>query len=97
MGLRFLGAWTIQALWVVLVQMPVILICSVEGTAPPIALRINALWLLVWMAAFLLEAVADVQKLEFRQEAANKHKFITTGLWRYARHLSAHCLKRPAR
>lgn len=84
--LRFLGAWTLQACWVVLVQMPVILICSKEDKTPLVACVLNVLLLAVWASAFLLESMADVQKFEFRQVAANRHRFITSGLWGYARH-----------
>jgi len=84
--LRFLGAWMLQALWVVLVQMPIILISSVEDTTPAWALVLNALLLLVWIGAFVIEAIADVQKYEFRQTKENKDTFITSGLWGLARH-----------
>mmetsp|Transcript_38235 Transcript_38235/g.63227 ORF Transcript_38235/g.63227 Transcript_38235/m.63227 type:complete len:315 (+) Transcript_38235:224-1168(+) len=82
---RFLGAWTIQAVWVCLVQMPIILISSAKDTAPTGCYQINSVWLLVWLASFVFEAVADVQKFEFRSVAANRHAFITTGLWKYSR------------
>jgi len=81
--LRFLGAWTLQAVWVVLVQMPIILLSQAVET------RSNALslaCLLVWLTGFVLEAVADVQKFEFRQDPAKRHRFIQSGLWAHARH-----------
>lgn len=84
--IRFLGAWMLQACWVVLVQMPVILICSVPDRSPLAAQCINAVFLLMWTGAFMLEAIADVQKFAFRTDPDNRHKFITTGLWRLARH-----------
>lgn len=65
--LRFLGAWMLQACWVVLVQMPIILISSVKDTTPLWASFINVLLLLVWACAFVLESMADVEKFEFRQ------------------------------
>lgn len=84
--LRFLGAWMLQACWVVLVQIPVILVSSIEDTTPVAAYGVNAALLAGWLCAFLLESMADVQKFEFRQNPDNRHRFITTGLWRLARH-----------
>jgi steroid 5-alpha reductase family enzyme len=83
--IRFLGVWVLQACWVVIVQLPVILVASFEDTSPAVAHALNVFVLLVWLSAFLLETVADVQKFEFRQQSDNRHKFITSGLWRYAR------------
>merc|ERR1712060_605626 len=83
---RFLSVWTIQALWVVLVQMPVILISSEADSLPLACLLVNMLWLGGWLGAFLVEAIADVQKYEFRCDPRNRDRFITHGLWRYSRH-----------
>lgn len=40
----------------------------------------------VWTVGFIWETVADVQKLIFARNPANKNKWIDTGLWRYSRH-----------
>ena len=82
-ALRFLGAWTIQALWVSLVQLPVVLVNDRVDTAPlgPVDAALAA----IWCASFILETLADVQKFVWRCDPANKGKFITVGLWRYAR------------
>ena len=42
--------------------------------------------LLLWIVGFSIEVIADRQKTEFRNDAENSEKFITTGLWRYSRH-----------
>ncbi|KAH8071810.1 oxidoreductase [Aureococcus anophagefferens] len=82
-ALRFLGAWTIQALWVSLVQLPVVLVNDRVDDAPlgPVDAALAA----IWCASFILETLADVQKFVWRCDPANKGKFITVGLWRYAR------------
>lgn len=82
--LSFLGAWTIQAAWVTMVQLPVVLLNTVEDTAPLHVADIAAM--ILWFVAFLIEAAADSEKMVFRSIAANKHKYITTGLWRFSRH-----------
>jgi len=84
--LRFMGAWTIQSLWVVMVQMPVILITRVPDSATPASYAVNGFLMLVWIGAFLIEATADVQKSEFRQNPENRNKFIASGLWAHAQH-----------
>jgi steroid 5-alpha reductase family enzyme len=45
---------------------------------------LEALGLLLWMAGFGFEAVADRQLSQFKKE--NRGHVITTGLWRYSRH-----------
>ena len=45
--------------------------------------------LLVWIGAFVMESVADSQKLKFLQDkrkAGEKNKVCNVGLWRYSRH-----------
>ncbi len=45
--------------------------------------------LLVWIGAFVMESVADSQKLKFLQKkrkAGEKNKVCNVGLWRYSRH-----------
>lgn len=82
--LSFMGAWTIQALWVTLTEMPVLLINDRDDLGP---LSIpDYLFMGAWLLGFLLEAAADTQKMAFREDPVNKHSYITTGLWRYSRH-----------
>ena len=42
--------------------------------------------LAVWLIGFGIEAIADRQKLVFKQDPANEGRFITTGLWAWSRH-----------
>jgi len=42
--------------------------------------------LLLWLSGFMIEVVADRQKIKFRQLPENSNHFITTGLWSYSRH-----------
>lgn len=56
--LSFMGAWTIQALWVVLIQMPIILINTQVDSAP--ITWVDYLMLATWTIAFIIEVAADV-------------------------------------
>lgn len=82
--LSFLGAWTIQAAWVVLIQLPVLLLNGRDDALPTNAVDVLALSL--WLVGFLIECAADIEKFTFRLDPANKNKFITEGIWRYSRH-----------
>ena len=45
--------------------------------------------LLIWIGAFVMESVADGQKLKFlkdKRKAGEKNKVCNVGLWRYSRH-----------
>lgn len=81
---RFLNVWTIQALWITLTAG-----AALAAISSASRVRIDALALVgvgVWLAGFAIEAIADLQKSRFRAEAANKGRFIRTGLWSWSRH-----------
>lgn len=83
--LSFLGAWTLQALWVSLTQLPVLLSNKQEDKGGPLT-AMDYLCMTTWAAGFLMEAAADTQKMAFREDPSNRHRYITSGLWRYSRH-----------
>lgn len=64
--LTFLGAWTIQALWVLLIQAPVLLINDADDRAPTSAVDVVAA--ACWVVGFGIEFMADVQKFAFRAD-----------------------------
>jgi steroid 5-alpha reductase family enzyme len=81
---RFLLTWTLQGLWVFLTvscALAAITAASAERLGP-----LAALGTAVWIAGFTIEGVADRQKAVFRADPANRHRFITTGLWAWSRH-----------
>lgn len=82
--LRFLMAWTLQGLWVLLTAATALAILT-GGNRSPMAV-IGWIGAGIWSAGFLIELVADRQKSAFRQDPANKGRFISTGLWAWSRH-----------
>lgn len=82
--LSFLGAWTTQALWVVLISSPALAIIVLPAAGDPTLL----FWagLAIWALGFGIEAIADAQKGAFRRDPANRGRFITTGLWSWSQH-----------
>ncbi len=82
--LRFLMTWTLQGLWVSL---------SLAAALAAITSKmrvglgwIEALGLIVWLAGFGIEVIADRQKNQFRADPENAGKFIQSGLWSWSRH-----------
>ena len=51
--------------------------------APELAFYVG---LVMWLAGFAIEVIADRQKTAFRADPANADAFITTGLWAWSRH-----------
>ena len=82
--LRFAMTWTLQGLWVVLTLYAALIAISQAGSKPFGALA--ALGLAVWIAGFVIEAVADGQKSAFNATPENKNRFVDVGLWRWSRH-----------
>merc|ERR1711871_556951 len=82
--LSFLGAWTLQACWVTLIQLPVILLNNRDDPSP--LGSVDAVSLVLWVVGFLFEFTADIEKATFRADPANKSRFITTGAWALSRH-----------
>jgi steroid 5-alpha reductase family enzyme len=81
---RFLLAWTLQGLWVSLSLAAALAAITSQNR---VALGAFALvGLLVWVAGFAIEVVADQQKRQFRNQPENAGKFISTGLWAWSRH-----------
>lgn len=81
--LSFLIAWEMSAAWTFIT-----LLCVLTAISSPLQSPINTLdYILIsaWLAAFLIEAIADWQKLQFKK-TKSKTPFIQTGLWRYSRH-----------
>ncbi|MDJ0711586.1 MAG: DUF1295 domain-containing protein [Woeseiaceae bacterium] len=82
--LRFLMAWTLQGLWVLLTAACAFAIIT-GGNREPLGV-IGYVGIAVWIIGTLIEIVADQQKSAFRADPANNGRFITTGLWAWSRH-----------
>lgn len=82
--LRFLQTWTLQGLWVSF-TLAAALAAITSTIRKPLDI-FAVLGLLVWGMGFSIEVIADLQKSRFRQDPANKGKFISSGLWAWSRH-----------
>ena len=80
----FLMTWTIQGLWVFLtLAMALAAITSESKMAIDIFAIVGTL---IWIFGFSIEVIADQQKTNFKDDPANKDKFINVGLWSWSRH-----------
>jgi len=82
--LRFFGAWTLQGVWVFLTALPVFALNQAIDVKP--LTTVDYVGLSMWAIGFLYEVVADTQKSEFKDNKANKDKWITGGVWSLSRH-----------
>lgn len=81
---RYLNAWTIQALWITFTFGAAMAAITAERRVEFDGFAVAGL--VVWLIGFSLEAVADLQKNRFRVDPANAGRFIRTGLWSWSRH-----------
>lgn len=81
---QFLMTWTIQGLWVSLTLAAALAIITESDRSDLGVLGI--IGLVVWVAGFAIEVIADGQKSAFKANAANEGRFITIGLWSWSRH-----------
>ena len=82
--LRFLMAWTLQGLWVLLTAAAALAVIT-GGQRVPLG-AIGIVGIVVWAAGMLIEIAADRQKSNFKADPDNDGKFISTGLWAWSRH-----------
>jgi steroid 5-alpha reductase family enzyme len=82
--LRFLSAWTLQALWVTLTLAAAL--AAITSLNRKVLDLFALIGLLVWIFGFGIEVVADAQKSRFRKDPENKDRFIDSGLWSRSRH-----------
>ena len=82
--IRFLNAWTIQALWVTFTAAAALVAITTTTRKELDAFAIVGL--LIWLFGFVFEVIADSQKSRFSADPSNKGKFIRSGLWSRSRH-----------
>jgi steroid 5-alpha reductase family enzyme len=82
--LRFFMTWTLQGLWVLLTMACALAI--ITGIEREPIRRVAIVGMIVWVAGFVIEIVADRQKSAFKRDPANDGRFITSGLWAWSRH-----------
>lgn len=79
---KFGRFWSLQGVTVWLVMLSSLLAFSSDSTAAVVPFGA----VVIFLAGLVIETVADLQKLRFASQSANKNKWIQTGLWKYSRH-----------
>jgi steroid 5-alpha reductase family enzyme len=82
--LRFFMTWTLQGLWVLLTTACALAI--ITGIERQAIRWVAIVGIVVWVAGFAIEVVADRQKSAFKRDPANEGQFITSGIWAWSRH-----------
>jgi steroid 5-alpha reductase family enzyme len=82
--LRFLMAWTLQGLWVLLTAAAALAVIT-GGAREPLGV-VGTVGIAIWAAGMLIEIVADRQKSNFKADPDNAGRFINVGLWAWSRH-----------
>ena len=81
---RFFVAWTLQGAWVVMTSCAAL--TAILSEEPAAVGAIYVIGVVMWMAGFIIEVIADQQKSRFRADPANAGRFINVGLWARSRH-----------
>jgi steroid 5-alpha reductase family enzyme len=81
---RFAMTWTLQGLWVLL-TLSCALAAMTAATSVPLGAAAVA-GTLLFAVGFGIEVVADGQKRSFRDDEANRGRFIQSGVWAWSRH-----------
>ena len=81
---RFLMAWVVQGLWVVITA-GAALAAITSGAKTDFGI-LGVIGLVVWLIGFGIEVVSDNQKSAFKADSSNDGQFIDVGLWAWSRH-----------
>jgi len=81
---RFFGFWTFQVIWVFVCSLALTMLNEYEYDAP-IDYRDIIGWCL-WGIGFFFQTAADMSKLFFTEDPANRGHFIRSGVWSLSRH-----------
>ena len=82
----WIQVWMFQAAWVTIIQLPILLLNAVDDSSHSSVSLIDGICIVLWIVGFIIEVMADTEKMVFRSQAKNKHKYITTGIWSVSRH-----------
>jgi steroid 5-alpha reductase family enzyme len=79
----FHQVFLLQGFFLFLIAIPII---EINNKSPKEYNDVYIIGVVIWLIGFLIEAIADKQLKDFKQDKNNKGKIITTGLWKYSRH-----------
>lgn len=83
--LHFFVFWTLQIAWIFVVSFGAAFVAG-DLTSIPTFSAWHACGFACYAVGFSVQVVADVQKLNFKNNSTNDGLMCTTGIWRYSRH-----------
>jgi len=81
---RYFITWTMQGMWVSFTLAAALVAITSQYKQELGFLVVSGL--LIWLVGFLIEAIADAQKMKFKNNPQNKNNYIQSGLWATSRH-----------
>ncbi len=78
----FLRIYMVQGLLATLISIPIIYVGTVGANTFSLLISAGSV---IWLVGYAIEVIADAQLASFKEDAANKGKLMTSGLWRYSR------------
>ncbi|KAH9763530.1 S5A REDUCTASE domain-containing protein [Citrus sinensis] len=76
--------WIFQAVWVWTVSLPVTVVNASDRD--PSVQAVDVIGWIMWSVGVSIEAIADQQKLSFKNSPENRGKWCNVGFWKYSRH-----------
>ena len=76
--------WNLQGMWILFSISPALI--SLLSEAKNSMGILGYVGILVWVLGFLIEIIADYQKMIFRSKKENEKNFINSGFWAWVRH-----------
>jgi steroid 5-alpha reductase family enzyme len=83
--LKFIWFWVFQMMWCWLVSLPLIYINSTSFDDKELN-YVDIIGIIVASIGLVVEAIADQQKYNFKQDSLNNGKWCDVGVWQYSRH-----------
>lgn len=74
----------LQAVWVWTVSLPVTVVNASDRD--PSVQAVDVIGWIMWSVGVSIEAIADQQKLSFKNSPENRGKWCNVGFWKYSRH-----------
>lgn len=93
-AISFLVAWMMQGVWILVVSSPLLVVNLDPSSAPGdlgigggAETTVQAIGILMWATGFVIECIADYQKLAFKLDTSeSRGRFIDRGLWSLSRY-----------
>ncbi|KAJ0976057.1 hypothetical protein J5N97_018022 [Dioscorea zingiberensis] len=77
-------SWTFQAAWVWTASLPLTIV-NASDRNPPVQAP-DIIGCIMWLIGIIIEAIADQQKLMFKNSPASNEQWCNVGVWKYSRH-----------